>query len=115
MNYLRRRNENTFFISIAAKDNRAYVDPWRRLALQVVGEETYYSKCVDLSYGDLIEYLVFGLNSRGTDNLVLVDEAGAMSFPMLRNFRNLVDLTRSSTGYLISGPEYFRDNINIWD
>ena len=37
-----------------------------------------------------------------------------MSFPVLRNFRQLVDKTRKSTGYLISGPEYFRDNVKTW-
>lgn len=114
LNYLLRKTENTFLIEVTPQDKRAYVEPWRRLARQVVGEEIYHSKCARLNFSDLIDFIIIALNSKKTNSLVLIDEAGSMSYPVLRNFRSMVDRTRKSTGYMISGPEYFRDNLNTW-
>jgi hypothetical protein len=33
---------------------------------------------------------------------------------MLRNFRSLADRTKKSTGYIISGPDYFIKNLKRW-
>jgi hypothetical protein len=114
MHYLRKKIENTFLIDIRPQDKKAFVNPWKRLARQVLGDEIYDSKCKKLDFSDLTDYIVHGLNSRQASNLVFIDEAGSIGFPVLRNFRSMVDRTRSSTGYIISGPEYFNDNLKTW-
>lgn len=112
--YFQEKNEESvYLIEMVATDKRKESSIWRRLLLMVLGEDFYYSKCEKASFEELTNYLVFGLTTK-KNSLVIIDEGGFLSIQNLRYFRSLVDRTRDTTGYVISGPGYFVKKLNEW-
>lgn len=48
------------------------------------------------------------------NNLVIIDEAGKFKPGQLEFIHELRDLTETTTGIVLAGPEYFRDNLDKW-
>lgn len=93
-------------------DNKNPIGLWKRLAIQVLGEDFFSRNCPDATLAEVMEYLVAGLNSKSEPSLVILDEGGFLSLPNLKHMRSLVDRTKSTTGFILSGPEYFIDKVN---
>ncbi|MEP4027536.1 MAG: ATP-binding protein, partial [Nonlabens ulvanivorans] len=47
-------------------------------------------------------------------NLVIIDEAGKFKPGQLEYIHELRDLTEHTTGIVLAGPEYFKDNLDKW-
>jgi DNA transposition AAA+ family ATPase len=47
-------------------------------------------------------------------SLLIIDEAGKLDAPMLEHLHEVRDDTASSTGIVLSGPEYFKRNLSQW-
>lgn len=48
------------------------------------------------------------------NNLVIIDEAGKFKPGQLEYVHELRDLTEHTTGIVLAGPEYFKDNLDKW-
>ena len=112
--YFALKNKNVFLVQVEAADKRNYIGPWQRLAIQVLGEEFYYKNCEHVKFAHLIDFIIAGLNASPERKLVVIDEGGSLGEAMLRQFRNLTDRTRKTTGWILGGPNYFVDNLNGW-
>jgi len=53
-------------------------------------------------------------NNETYNKLLIVDEAGKFKPPMLEYMHEFRDLTKDSTGIILTGVEYFRNNMNNW-
>lgn len=63
---------------------------------------------------DLINNIAFRLNYNQLKKLIIIDEAGKFKPSFLEYLHELRDRTISTTGIIIAGPEYFRDNLIKW-
>jgi len=50
-----------------------------------------------------------------TNKLLIIDEAGKFTPPMLEFLHELRDLTKRSLGIILAGPEYFQTRIEEWE
>jgi hypothetical protein len=107
--YYALKNSNVYKDELQSADSPRH--PWERLLVKVQ-EDNFIKGRYDLA--ELSTELVSSLNIKENPNLVILDEAGFLNFRMLRHFRSLRDRTKRSTGYIISGPDYFIDNLKTW-
>lgn len=54
------------------------------------------------------------LNLSRSNNLVIIDEAGKFKPGQLEYIHELRDMTASTTGIVLAGPDYFKDNLDNW-
>src|SRR5438105_3895927 len=62
-------HQNVYVVELEESDKNRFTNMWRRLALQVLGDELYNKYCKDASFEEITNYLIYGLNSKSTDNL----------------------------------------------
>lgn len=104
-------NANVFVDELRSTDRAKH--PWVRLLTKLAQDNDKKGfRAFDLD--ELGNQLVARLNTTGCSNLVVLDEAGFLNFAMLRHFRSLANRTKKSTGYIISGPDYFIKNLKKW-
>jgi hypothetical protein len=63
---------------------------------------------------NLIKSISFHLSQSKQPNLLIIDEAGKFSAGQLLYLHEIRDNTRNNTGIVLSGPPYFRKNIENW-
>lgn len=63
---------------------------------------------------DLITQVSFKLNYDKSKKLLVLDEAGKFKPKFLEYLHELRDNTKRTTGIILSGPEYFHENLKIW-
>lgn len=107
--YYERKNQNVFVDELRGTDSERH--PWERLLIKVK-EDNFKKRLYDMD--ELSNELVSSLNIKENANLVVLDEAGFLRPKMLKKFRSLVDRTKKTTGYVISGPDYFIKNLKTW-
>jgi len=83
-----------------------------RILIQLAQDNNLKRSFLDLE--DLANQLVSHLNTRKGPNLMILDEAGFLNFNMLRHFRSLAGRTKKTTGYVISGSNYFIKSLKSW-
>lgn len=106
-------NANVFVDELRSTDRAKH--PWERILTKLTQDNSYRRKGIrTYDLDDLSSQLVSRLNAAGAPNLVILDEAGFLNFQMLRHFRSLANRTKKSTGYIISGPDYFIKNLKQW-
>ncbi|MEM6814174.1 MAG: ATP-binding protein [Bacteroidota bacterium] len=68
----------------------------------------------ELSIHYLMNKLSNNLNMVRSNNLLIIDEAGKLKPRQLEYIHELRDLTQSTTGIVLAGPDYFSDNLDNW-
>lgn len=63
---------------------------------------------------DLINNIAYRLNYNKLRKLIIIDEAGKFKPAFLEYLHELRDKTTDTTGIVIAGPQYFRDNLVKW-
>ena len=106
--YYTNANENAYLIdlkpSMKAKD--FYLKLLKIVGVQVSENERDLYK--------LIRTLVDELTSKYEKQLLIIDEAGKFQPKFLEYLHELRDDTKSNTGIIISGPEYFYRDLVAW-
>ncbi len=80
----------------------------------ILNEMGVESKHQGTSLHDLINNISYRLNYNSLKKLIIIDEAGKFKPKFLEYLHELRDNTMSTTGIIISGPEYFKDNLIKW-
>lgn len=62
-----------------------------------------------------INLLSYHLNRTNTRKLIIIDEGGKIKPKFLEYIHELRDNTENTTGIVIAGPEYFKDNLDLWN
>jgi AAA domain-containing protein len=79
--------------------------------LNAIGGETGLNKG---SVFSMINRIAFILNNSGKKNILIIDEAGRLTKNQWHYIQEVRDETESSTGIIISGPEYFKSKLTEW-
>lgn len=114
LKYFALKNNNVYLTEAISTDNKRPMKIWTRVAIQVLGEDFFYKNCAKAKFAELIDFLVAGLNAKPERSIVILDEGGFLNHANLRHLKSLVDRTKQTTGYILSGPEYFVENVKTW-
>jgi len=101
------KNKGVFYIWVRPTMNAKQF--YRTLA-RTIGCEIHF----DLSLFELMDLICGKLNSTYEKKLIIIDEGGKFQPKFLEYIHELRDLTQMTTGILLSGPEYFKTNVDEW-
>lgn len=107
--YYRQSQPSVFFLTV--EKSMSSKDIYFDLARQLGIKEIDFSKT---QLNPIIRAVSFALNSTGTNNLIIFDEAGKFTSKKLLFLHELRDATKETTGIIIAGPMYFRRKIETW-
>nr|WP_299382184.1 ATP-binding protein [Allomuricauda sp.] len=107
--YYLSRNDNTAYMWFQKTMNPK--EFYTKL-LSVCGYENTSTK--ELSFHTIMEMIALRFRSTKGKQLLIIDEAGKFNSQQLEYIHELRDLTRESLGIILSGPEYFHDNLMKW-
>lgn len=102
-----KQNDNVYYIRVrpTMKSKQFY-----RALARAVGCEIHN----DLDLFSLMDLICNQLNSNYEKNLIIIDEGGKLKPKFLEYIHELRDLTKLTTGIVLAGPEYFKENIDEW-
>jgi hypothetical protein len=105
-NYIQ-KNDNVYYIRVrpTMKSKQFY-----RALAGAVGCEIHN----DLDLFSLMDIICNQLNSTYEKKLIIIDEGGKLKPRFLEYIHELRDLTILTTGIVLAGPEYFKENVDEW-
>ena len=105
----KKSHENVYYITIEKSMNSRglYFD----LAFQLGIKAIDFNK---VQLNALIRSVSYALNNSSNSNLIILDEAGKFNATRLLYLHELRDATKATTGIIVAGPTYFRNNLETW-
>ena len=109
LEYYAKNNKNTIYVWVrkSMTIREFYIN-----VLNAVGYEIRSRKV--LSIFEIMNIIALRINSYSGKKLLIVDEAGKFKPGQLEFIHELRDLTKHSLGIVLSGPNYFHDNLMKW-
>ncbi|WP_375577736.1 ATP-binding protein [Marivirga tractuosa] len=108
LQYYSQNNRNVYYLrvrkSMTAKD--FYIRLLESMGLKNTMRE--------LPIHFIMNKIAGNLNLSTKPNLIIIDEAGKFKPKQLEYIHELRDMTDGTTGIVLAGPEYFRDNLDSW-
>jgi DNA transposition AAA+ family ATPase len=100
--------------------NVFYVKVTKSMSVRIFYSSIYNAKGLlpfdkELHIHFLIRQAAGLFNDELTKKLLIIDEAGKFTPPMLEYLHELRDLTKKSMGIILAGPEYFLARLNRWN
>ncbi|MCG8402732.1 MAG: ATP-binding protein [Firmicutes bacterium] len=103
-----KHHKNVYYVRV--RKSMSTKDFYMRL-LECMGVENTMR---DLPPHFIMNKIAFNLNLNRKNNLIIIDEAGKFKPGQLEYIHELRDLTVNTTGIILAGPEYFKDNLDKW-
>lgn len=101
-------NPNVYFIRVAPSMN---AKQFHSELLNILGVE---GRSNGAGLHDLINQISFKLNYDNIKKLLIIDEAGKFKPKFMEYLHELRDNTLTTTGIVLAGPDYFKDNMEKW-
>lgn len=101
-------NNNVFYTELGESVNSR--EMYHRILVSITGR--------DIRSNDSVAVLIWKIEkeliNKSTKSLIIIDEAGKIDKKRVKYFHELRNLTQYKCGIIISGPNYFEDEIISW-
>lgn len=108
LDYFKSNNSNVYYIAVE-KSMTA-----RQFHIELMKCLGFTNLLGGSNLNTLIKSITFHLNQSKKRNLIIIDEAGKFTANQLLYLHEIRDNTTRNTGIVLSGPPYFKKNLESW-
>lgn len=112
VHYFAQRKTNVFIVT--ARRSMTAKQFWIQLCNSIPGPTEKYDLYVHWNLHYILNRIVEKLLGLNDDSLLIIDECGKLTFRMYEHLHEIRDLTKHSVGIVLTGPKYFKDNLEKW-